>query len=212
MLDYFGRYKPSWLYNLLPYLYAAAGVLTVLLLRNAVALVSGGLLVTAGVMVWSMRRANRASARARSLGGRKSPGVIDIVWSAAYESGNKQIDNQHLALFAVANALMDEIGKGEPAAVVNETLKGLIHDIQVHFRDEERILEQAAPALATAHKAAHFKLLQQARHLSERLSQGTASMSDLAGFVVYDMVANHLAREDKAFMPALKAMRRNQDG
>ena len=212
MFDIFRRYKPSWLYDLLPYLYAAGGVLTALLLQNAVAVVSGCLLVTAGGMVWHMRRTYRAVDRTRSLRGRPSPGVIDIVWSPAYESGNKQIDNQHLALFAVANVLMDEISKREPAKAINETLKGLIRDIQIHFRDEELLLEQIAPALAKAHKGSHVRLLREARRLSDGLSAGTASMSELAGFVVYDMVADHLAKEDSLYLPALQRGRTNTGG
>lgn len=207
MFDWFRRYKPAWLYDLLPYLYTLGGVLTILLIRNPLALVSGGLLATAGAMVWMMRRTHRNLDRMRSLPSRKNPGAIDIVWSAGYESGNKQIDNQHLALFAVANVLMDEIAKREPAEVIHATLRGLIRDIQVHFRDEEKLLELAAPAMLGPHKAAHIKLLQEARRLSERLSQGTASMSELVGFVVHDMVVDHLAREDKQLMPALRRAR-----
>jgi hemerythrin-like metal-binding protein len=207
MFDVFRRYKPSWLYELLPYGYAGAGVLTILLLRNGVALFSGILLVTAGGMIWYMRKSYRRSGRAGIPSGRTRPGAVDIVWHADYESGNKQIDNQHIALFAVANVLLDEIGNHEPAEVINHTLKGLIRDIQVHFRDEEQLLERIAPALSSSHKVSHVRLLREAHRLSDRLAGGTASMSELAGFVVYDMIANHLANEDKLYLPALRRTR-----
>ena len=205
MFDFFQRHKPTWLYEALPYLYTAGGLLAILLVRNGVAVASGGLLITAAVLIWHMRRTYRNMERARSLPNRKSPGVIDIVWNPSYETGDKQIDNQHLALFAVANVLMDEIHKREPPEVINETLRGLIRDIQAHFRDEEKLLEQEVPGMLPPQKAAHIKLLQEARRLSEGIFKGTVSMSELTGFVVHDMVADHLAREDRLFFPALKA-------
>jgi hypothetical protein len=52
-------YKPNWLYESLPYLYIAAGVLTIAFLEHRAALFSSFLLIMAGVLVWHMRRTNR---------------------------------------------------------------------------------------------------------------------------------------------------------
>ena len=41
MLGIFKTRKPKWLYESLPYVYIASGVLTFLLLRNAIAFFSG---------------------------------------------------------------------------------------------------------------------------------------------------------------------------
>ncbi len=56
MLDF---YKPTWLYESLPYLYVAAGGVTIVTLEHATSLFSGGLLIMAGVHVWKIRRTNR---------------------------------------------------------------------------------------------------------------------------------------------------------
>jgi len=52
-------YKPTWLYESLPYIYVAAGGVTIATLEHAISLFSGGLLAMAGVHVWAMRRTNR---------------------------------------------------------------------------------------------------------------------------------------------------------
>jgi hypothetical protein len=52
-------YKPNWLYESLPYLYIAAGVLTVTSLEHPAALFSSFLLFMSGILVWHMRRTNR---------------------------------------------------------------------------------------------------------------------------------------------------------
>ncbi|MFZ2295133.1 MAG: hypothetical protein WAW46_08865, partial [Polaromonas sp.] len=52
-------YKPTWLYESLPYLYVAAGGATIATLEHAFSLISGSLLIMAGVQVWRIRRTNR---------------------------------------------------------------------------------------------------------------------------------------------------------
>ncbi len=55
----FDFYKPDWLYERLPYLYVAAGVLALATLQHRMGILSGGLLIFAGAYVWFMRRASR---------------------------------------------------------------------------------------------------------------------------------------------------------
>jgi hypothetical protein len=52
-------YKPAWLYESLPYVYIAAGVLTVTSVEHPAALLSSVLLIMWGILVWHMRRTNR---------------------------------------------------------------------------------------------------------------------------------------------------------
>ena len=56
---------PRWLYVSLPYLYVATGLMTILALRNAVAVFSGLLLVSTAAIVWYMRAADRQPAGRR---------------------------------------------------------------------------------------------------------------------------------------------------
>lgn len=53
------RYQPKWLYEVLPYIYVASGLATILVLRNAMAVFSGLMLISAGAVVWFMRLTNR---------------------------------------------------------------------------------------------------------------------------------------------------------
>lgn len=56
-------YKPEWLYQALPYLYVLAGIATVANLGSTLSLFSGGLLISAGVFIWWMRRSSRQDQR-----------------------------------------------------------------------------------------------------------------------------------------------------
>jgi hypothetical protein len=62
----FRSYKPEWLYEALPYLYVLAGIATIANLGNALSMFSGGLLISAGVFIWWMRRNSRQDQRRKT--------------------------------------------------------------------------------------------------------------------------------------------------
>lgn len=48
-------YLPEWLYRMLPFAYIVAGVAVAAKMDSAIALVSGALLVIAGLLIWKLR-------------------------------------------------------------------------------------------------------------------------------------------------------------
>ncbi|MEI6734712.1 MAG: hypothetical protein WCK94_12105 [Comamonadaceae bacterium] len=55
----FEVHKPEWLYEALPYVYGVAGIVTIANQGNLLSMASGGLLVSAGVSTWWLRRSYR---------------------------------------------------------------------------------------------------------------------------------------------------------
>ncbi len=206
MLSLFRGYKPDWLYELLPYLYVAAGILTILILWNAMAIFSGCMLIIAGMIVWTMRKNYRKTlpSEKKANESKTDPGMVNITWRQSFSSGNKRIDDQHRSLFTEANELIDAITNHQPNAVINQTMRELIRDIQTHFRTEEEILEKLAPEIVESHKAMHAKLLEETLALADRVLRKNASPRELIGFLVFDVITNHLVREDSRFFPAIK--------
>ncbi len=56
-------HKPDWLYKFLPYFYIACGIACLVWLETAFGMLSGALLIVAGLLVLEMRRQGRKSAR-----------------------------------------------------------------------------------------------------------------------------------------------------
>jgi hypothetical protein len=52
-------HKPEWLYEALPSIYVVAGITTIANLGNTLSIVSGSLLISAGLFIWTMRRTSR---------------------------------------------------------------------------------------------------------------------------------------------------------
>jgi hypothetical protein len=56
---------PGWLYEALPYAYAASGALALMVFENMPGDLAGGTLVAAGVITWHMRQRHRRTRRLR---------------------------------------------------------------------------------------------------------------------------------------------------
>ena len=102
------------------------------------------------------------------------------------------------------NELIDKITSHQTNAVINGTMRELIKEIQHHFTTEEQILDQHAPKIAESHKKIHAQLLEETRELAYRVLNKDASPRDLIGFLVFDVISNHLVREDSGFFHAIK--------
>ena len=61
----FDFHKPEWLYEALPSIYVIAGITTIANLGNTLSIVSGSLLISAGLYIWSMRRTYRQELKCR---------------------------------------------------------------------------------------------------------------------------------------------------
>lgn len=201
----FRRHKPEWIYELLPWLYVGAGVVTMAAIRNLMSVLSGLMLVSAGFSVWQMRRRSRkAGAKEQPVRSSESPrlpggaGLMQLVWRSSYECGDPLIDDQHRRLFELGNELVNALLDGEPKADVEVLIDGFVEHIVDHFNTEEALMSQNHDPVEREHREVHHKLLERAKQLNRRFhrSSGEQVVRDLVSFIAYDVVAQHLILED----------------
>lgn len=193
-------YKPEWLYELLPFLYVGVGVMTILMLRNPVAAVSGMLLISAGVVVWSMRRNYRngrelAAVHASAngpLAARASPVLAELAWRDAFDTGHPAIDTQHRNLFLLGNKLIDSMTDHRPAADIELMLSELLGAFERHCEKEAAHLAAAGDPVDAQQRDKLARTLARARALEERYQLGEVPISALIGFVTYDTIVQHV--------------------
>lgn len=200
------RHKPPWLYESLPYLYLAVGLMTMVLLRNAMAMLAGLVLVMAGALVLAMRRQSRMrvtgsapSAQAR-VDAVVTTKFVRLMWRSAYECGNATIDAQHLRLFELGNELIDAVQAYLPHADIEQMLENFLYHLIDHFCTEETILASAGHPLSGEHQQVHRRLLERGRGLCERQRNGDLSQGDLVAYLTTELIAEHIAGEDLEFM------------
>lgn len=201
----FRGHKPEWIYELLPWLYVGAGVVTMAAIHNLMSVLSGLMLVSAGISVWSMRRRSRKAISQQHpsppSASQKIPGaagLMQLVWRSSYECGDPVIDDQHRRLFELGNELVNALLDGEPKADVEVLIDGFVEHIVDHFNTEEALMSQNHDPVEREHREVHHKLLERAKQLNSRFHRSSSEqvVRDLVSFIAYDVVAQHLILED----------------
>lgn len=207
--------RPNWFYEALPYLYVAAGVLTILSLRNTLALGSGLILIATGIGTWLLRLRHRQALAARAALAAHPPVALPtqhsppsptlLVWKNEYETGHPAIDAQHRRLFGLANELMKSVARGKSKADLHFLLDELSEQIVDHCCSEDALLAKTHHRLSAAHQTSHREVLARLHELSARHERDEMDASEMAHIVAHDLIAHHLINEDSQFANRRKA-------
>lgn len=201
---------PKPLYEALPFLYPAVGLLGIAFLRNFAGLVCGGMLISAGYVIWTMRRnyrremaynQERFAERRAHFGAEADDGIVKLVWRTNYETGHESIDRQHRRLFSLGNELINATLTNKARGDIELLLDDLVEEIGRHFHTEEEMLEHANSPDSATHRVAHESLLTQVKALRQRFVYGQLSVGELVGFVAHDVIAQHVIKEDLKLPP-----------
>lgn len=122
--------------------------------------------------------------------------MASLEWRDQYRTGIAGVDNEHQALIAQINAVLELIGRQAEQQRVIDGLGDIYGAIAAHFALEERMMERHDYAEYAEHKADHDRLLDEIQELtfefesSEALDRG-AFMQGLA-----DWFGNHFQTHD----------------
>jgi hemerythrin-like metal-binding protein len=198
----------NWFYEALPYAYIGSGGLVALALPNLWGVFSGVLLISAGALVWNMRRRHRYLVRRRDAqrilnAARKAEAMrrgryVQLVWQKEYECGNPLIDTQHRHLFTMGNTLLNAIMSDESKLDVELQFDELIEKIAQHFQTEETMMARGALPGAAVHKSAHARLLERSKSLAEHYHRDQLDAGDLFNFIAKDVLAQHILKDDRS--------------
>ena len=202
------------IYNALPYVYVVSGVLVMLVLRNQMSVLSGTILILAGAIVMTLRyRYRRLLAFDQAPPSRvqaRQPGPVrpaldrmQMSWLSAYECGHPVIDAQHRRLFGISNELIQAAMSGQSKNEMALRVDELIAHTSDHFGSEEAILARTRYPLSAEHQTHHQALLTQARALRDQYLHGLVGEGVLIGFLVDDLITNHILKEDLKFAVTL---------
>ena len=130
--------------------------------------------------------------------------IVRLSWKPAFAGGNAMIDQEHHELFVLANALLDQASKGaEDRGPLDAAFAALLKHVVEHFEHEESLLAALGYEQLEVHAALHRALIEQALALQQRCKVHGASIGELVEFLVEQVVAGHILREDRKFFPLL---------
>jgi len=203
-------HKPKWLYETMPYVYIVAGFATAGMLQNAVATISGMLLLSAGALVLTMRHTYRTShpapevapvAESTERNSAQGAEILQVGWRPSFEVGHEVIDRQHQRLLSLGNELITAVMQQRPREDVELMLEVLITEIGQHLKVEDEITSGHNTSLSRKTREAHRGLLARGNALRDKLLEGQFPAGDLVGFIAYDLIAMHIVKEDLRIQP-----------
>jgi hemerythrin-like metal-binding protein len=199
---------PEIIYGALPSVYLCAGLLTMAVLRNWAAAFSGLAWISAAGIVWVLRYRYRSAFN--DSGGRmdvpeaaneaaRGRVLTEIVWKPSFDCGHSIIDAQHRRLFGLGNELIEAVSTNKPQGDIEWLLDELVSHITDHFCTEEAVLAKTKHPITQEHQDIHRTLLSKAADIRDRTRRGEMPTTDLVGFIVYDVITDHITTEDLKF-------------
>ena len=125
--------------------------------------------------------------------------LIHLGWKPRYACGEPTIDKEHRQLFRLANALLDQAARDVNSSAFQMAFDALLSHVVQHFADEEQILFTRGYARLDQHVACHKRLVERALSLRRQADEAGISMGELVDFLVTEVVADHMLREDRDF-------------
>lgn len=128
---------------------------------------------------------------------------VHLRWKPAFECGNPEIDEEHQALFQLANTLLDQLPlRAHQPLAFDAAFHGLLTHVTAHFEHEETILRAHEYAQLSDHTQEHQVLVAQAQalFLAAKSEQALPNAEgELIKFLVDELVAGHMLHADRRY-------------
>ena len=120
-----------------------------------------------------------------------------IVWRDEYNINVAELDAQHRRIAELVNALHEVVSTQQGKADVVVALQALIEYTRMHFRTEERLMQEYEYSEMEAHRQEHKDLLRQLDFIAHKLTGGVGPVFSADLDVSGDWVMIHLLGSDK---------------
>lgn len=191
---------PVFIYESLPYCYLAMGSVAMAVHYYWVTLVSGLILVFAGLAIAMMRYQYRKPIKLADAADKLLQGIprsaLNIKWNSSFECGQTTIDQQHQELFRLGKKVLRALATHQQPEDIDGLLADLIDHIQFHFRIEETLFAELNRPITPEHQQTHQQLLTNAHQLQQKYRRNRVmDKSELINFIVFDLIYEHIVAE-----------------
>lgn len=116
-----------------------------------------------------------------------------LKWSKTFETGVPEIDGEHRHLFALAESIGEELGRGD-LRLSEAKVRDFIDAAESHFANEEKILVRIGFPDVEDHRVYHASLVAKAKqlrevcHVEKTIEKADACYHEVLAFLVDDVV------------------------
>lgn len=139
--------------------------------------------------------------------------AVNLYWRKKYESGDKDIDLQHIAIFKMAQKALylasapqlDDMDEAVFREAVNLTDE-MIAQTRAHCEFEENLLSGLKWQSLESHRTDHDRLMARAETLRKAVvgSTGPDQLRALIHFLAIEVIVNHMLQSDSTYFPLIK--------
>jgi len=126
-------------------------------------------------------------------------------WASDMEIDHGPIDEDHLQLVRLVNALHDATSEGRGKEVVGEILESLVAYTTDHLRKEEAEMAAAGFPNLERHNIGHQAFIDQLHQLQTQYAGGSISVAAKLSSVLRDWLSLHIRRSDRELRQYLLA-------
>lgn len=127
-------------------------------------------------------------------------------WSTQFSVHNPEMDEQHKAIFRLANELQEGISNRQNGDALGRIIQELLDYTERHFAEEEHLMRQHNYPGYERHKMAHDQLTGQVLEFERKFHSGDGSFSaEMFQFLVSDWLVKHILGMDKLYAPYLQS-------
>jgi len=152
-----------------------------------------------------LREIRKALGREEPLEARATEARQTLVPAKDLDLGYSVLDQQHRRLVCAFNHLARSLGEGDRRKEQAEALAGLTEVALTHFGVEETLMESLAYPRIREHQASHVRLINQINAVSERIRQGTLSLTPALLDYLESWLVHHTQDDDKRLAQFLRA-------
>lgn len=116
---------------------------------------------------------------------------IDFIWDSKYEIGVEEVDEQHQALFQLA----DKLEKNLNPLHAKQAIMALYKYTRIHFETEERVMREVGYPNYGEHVKLHEDLISTLNDISTQDFNSEESILELR-HLVHDWLVNHISQHD----------------
>lgn len=126
---------------------------------------------------------------------------VYLEWKMEWNSGNKEVDEQHMELLSFANSLMYISLSNKDKEKAKQLVELLEQKIVHHFEYEDEVLSQIAFPDYQNHLQIHQNLIKKFGNLKNSYQKGEVKPSLFFMFIVDEVIMDHLIETDTKFFP-----------
>ena len=121
-----------------------------------------------------------------------------IEWNPAYLIGDEQIDDDHQALFRLANKAFSLVGSKEHRQELKETIAKLSTYVREHFEHEEKFMQSINYPSYERHHDIHQKIIVEINSFIQRMSTTDIDTFELElAIFIEKWLVQHIVYEDR---------------